>query len=310
MVLATEMTKHFEHLSKFVNVFTKPLLEKDEDLLTESQAQSSSGLQPSLSTEMNPNSPVVTPTEPDISTLVTPDNIILIRRMLIKCADVANPTRYCPHFLLPNLLNIDILILFSSFLDHWSSALSGLIELQRNTSGRLRKRFHEDFHVWCQCLSVRPAPSLNHRRDSLNTLLQTCLRHGMVSSVQKIRMHSQKILISFSSLAFLDVPEVIENMKFNYDFWKDLDSKGIQSAGQVTAYLRQMSGSSPYIWPSKSNSYPMYRRPHKPFNKWRWRYVPSSVPLISHLSFLILIFWNPHLWSRNQYPLCVYLSWN
>lgn len=31
--------------------------------------------------------------EPDISTLITPENVVLIKRMLIKCADVGNPTR-------------------------------------------------------------------------------------------------------------------------------------------------------------------------------------------------------------------------
>lgn len=30
MVLATEMTKHFEHMAKFVNVFTKPAMREDE----------------------------------------------------------------------------------------------------------------------------------------------------------------------------------------------------------------------------------------------------------------------------------------
>lgn len=30
MILATEMTKHFEHLAKFVNVFAKPALRDDE----------------------------------------------------------------------------------------------------------------------------------------------------------------------------------------------------------------------------------------------------------------------------------------
>jgi len=72
MVLATEMSKHFEHLSKFLNVFTKPLLREET-----STGDPSPG----------------TPTEPDISTLVTPDNVMLIKRILIKCADVSNPTR-------------------------------------------------------------------------------------------------------------------------------------------------------------------------------------------------------------------------
>lgn len=32
MVLATEMTKHFEHLSKFVNVFTKSVEAEEDEL--------------------------------------------------------------------------------------------------------------------------------------------------------------------------------------------------------------------------------------------------------------------------------------
>ncbi|XP_042895335.1 high affinity cAMP-specific and IBMX-insensitive 3',5'-cyclic phosphodiesterase 8B isoform X2 [Parasteatoda tepidariorum] len=67
MILATEMTKHFEHLSKFVNVFTKSV-EAEEDETLE---------QPS----------------PDLSTMSTPENIVLVKRILIKCADVSNPAR-------------------------------------------------------------------------------------------------------------------------------------------------------------------------------------------------------------------------
>lgn len=31
MVLATEMTKHFEHLTKFINIFAKPFLRSSDD---------------------------------------------------------------------------------------------------------------------------------------------------------------------------------------------------------------------------------------------------------------------------------------
>lgn len=55
MILATEMTRHFEHLAKFVSVFGNDVESKDV-----------------------PNDE---------------DNQMLIRRMLIKCADVSNPTR-------------------------------------------------------------------------------------------------------------------------------------------------------------------------------------------------------------------------
>uniref|UniRef100_A0A8D2NJQ7 Phosphodiesterase n=1 Tax=Zonotrichia albicollis TaxID=44394 RepID=A0A8D2NJQ7_ZONAL len=62
MVLATEMTKHFEHVNKFVNSINKP---------------------------MNDGSN----TECTTNIKNFPDNQTLIKRMMIKCADVANPCR-------------------------------------------------------------------------------------------------------------------------------------------------------------------------------------------------------------------------
>ena len=35
MVLATEMTKHFEHVNKFVNIINKPLVALEEDGVSE-----------------------------------------------------------------------------------------------------------------------------------------------------------------------------------------------------------------------------------------------------------------------------------
>ncbi|XP_049470171.1 high affinity cAMP-specific and IBMX-insensitive 3',5'-cyclic phosphodiesterase 8A isoform X2 [Panthera uncia] len=69
MVLATEMTKHFEHVNKFVNSINKPLaaLEENEETNKDEEA---------------------------INTMLrTPENRTLIKRMLIKCADVSNPCR-------------------------------------------------------------------------------------------------------------------------------------------------------------------------------------------------------------------------
>ncbi|CAN7940508.1 unnamed protein product, partial [Ixodes hexagonus] len=66
MVLATEMTKHFEHLSKFLNAFQKPIQE-DEAFEVEADHRDSG--------------------------LRSAENIILIKRMLIKCSDVSNPAR-------------------------------------------------------------------------------------------------------------------------------------------------------------------------------------------------------------------------
>uniref|UniRef100_A0A3Q1BUU1 Phosphodiesterase n=1 Tax=Amphiprion ocellaris TaxID=80972 RepID=A0A3Q1BUU1_AMPOC len=63
MVLATEMTRHFEHVSKFVNSINKPMASVNSDCEGQANIRNS------------------------------PENRLLIKRMLIKCADVANPCR-------------------------------------------------------------------------------------------------------------------------------------------------------------------------------------------------------------------------
>uniref|UniRef100_A0A8D1A823 Phosphodiesterase n=1 Tax=Sus scrofa TaxID=9823 RepID=A0A8D1A823_PIG len=69
MVLATEMTKHFEHVNKFVNSINKPLAALEEDGETDKGQEA-------------------------INTMLrTLENRTLIKRMLIKCADVSNPCR-------------------------------------------------------------------------------------------------------------------------------------------------------------------------------------------------------------------------
>ncbi|MEE6458527.1 hypothetical protein FKM82_000324 [Ascaphus truei] len=70
MVLATEMTKHFEHVNKFVNSINKPIAAEETN-------SNSDGSDCECSTNVK-NSP---------------ENRILIKRMMIKCADVANPCR-------------------------------------------------------------------------------------------------------------------------------------------------------------------------------------------------------------------------
>ncbi|XP_036820304.1 high affinity cAMP-specific and IBMX-insensitive 3',5'-cyclic phosphodiesterase 8A isoform X2 [Oncorhynchus mykiss] len=68
MVLATEMTKHFEHVNKFVNSINKPLAALEEN----------GGIGDEESVK---------------GILTSPDNRILVKRMLIKCADISNPCR-------------------------------------------------------------------------------------------------------------------------------------------------------------------------------------------------------------------------
>ncbi|XP_029660409.1 high affinity cAMP-specific and IBMX-insensitive 3',5'-cyclic phosphodiesterase 8 isoform X4 [Formica exsecta] len=65
MILATEMTKHFEHLAKFMN-FCSTRINDEQETYSDSL---------------------------DMSVVLQPDNVILVKRMMIKCADVSNPTR-------------------------------------------------------------------------------------------------------------------------------------------------------------------------------------------------------------------------
>ncbi|KAM7368676.1 hypothetical protein PAMP_012989 [Pampus punctatissimus] len=71
MVLATEMTRHFEHVSKFMNSINKPMAAIEE----------------------TSTSSVNSDCEGQANIKNSPENRLLIKRMLIKCADVANPCR-------------------------------------------------------------------------------------------------------------------------------------------------------------------------------------------------------------------------
>uniref|UniRef100_A0A6Q2WQK9 Phosphodiesterase n=1 Tax=Esox lucius TaxID=8010 RepID=A0A6Q2WQK9_ESOLU len=66
MVLATEMTRHFEHVNKFANSINKPMAASEDE---GSDNEGPAGIRNS------------------------PENRLLIKRMMIKCADVANPCR-------------------------------------------------------------------------------------------------------------------------------------------------------------------------------------------------------------------------
>ncbi|XP_011495191.1 PREDICTED: high affinity cAMP-specific and IBMX-insensitive 3',5'-cyclic phosphodiesterase 8A-like [Ceratosolen solmsi marchali] len=72
MILATEMTKHFEHFAKFVNVCSNRINDKYEVLTNNI----------SFAEDVT-----------DMSVFLLPENVSLTMRMMIKCADVSNPTR-------------------------------------------------------------------------------------------------------------------------------------------------------------------------------------------------------------------------
>lgn len=101
MILATEMTKHFEHLTKFVNVFTK-----SQSVDGEAAAAAAAGPGDAKSgtrdakAGKNPagGAAAAAATSSSLSrirssSLASPENVVLVKRILIKCADVSNPTR-------------------------------------------------------------------------------------------------------------------------------------------------------------------------------------------------------------------------
>lgn len=89
LVLATDMSKHFVHLNKFVNVFAKQVL-SDADSDSNVDLSGNGGGDSSLH-----NVPCTSPIGVnDIPN--SPENVAILKRMLIKCADVSNPARSLP----------------------------------------------------------------------------------------------------------------------------------------------------------------------------------------------------------------------
>lgn len=96
MVLATDMTKHFEHLAKFIQNFNAvggaagiggALADDCETLLELENTESEADSQHTLGGGAGAAAEGANAGD------LTPENIVLIKRMLIKCADVSNPAR-------------------------------------------------------------------------------------------------------------------------------------------------------------------------------------------------------------------------
>ncbi|TPP66370.1 High affinity cAMP-specific and IBMX-insensitive 3' 5'-cyclic phosphodiesterase 8B [Fasciola gigantica] len=99
LVLATEMARHFDHVSKFINNVSKPLLQK-----TRTHDQSSVDSVSSVDSESmgttneSSNSQIVAPNTDEevlspLDHLTNTENRAIVKRMIIKCSDVNNPTR-------------------------------------------------------------------------------------------------------------------------------------------------------------------------------------------------------------------------
>jgi len=168
MILATEMTKHFEHLAKFVNVFS---IKKEDD------------------------SPDGGRSSPDIGLLTAPENITLIKRMLIKCADVSNPTR-------PVKMCVE-----------WAV------------------RIAEEYFNQTDEEKANHLPVVMPLFDRA-----TC-------SIPKSQIGFMDFIIKdmFETWeAFIEMPELLQNMEHNYKFWKEKEKSGIHRIQDVILMQQTM----------------------------------------------------------------------
>ncbi|KAL6426588.1 hypothetical protein ACFW04_009181 [Cataglyphis niger] len=161
MILATEMTKHFEHLAKFMNVCSARINEGEETYR--------SGCL-------------------DMSVVLQPDNVILVKRMMIKCADVSNPTR----------------------------PLKCCVEWA--------KRIAEEYFNQTDEEKKLKMPVVMPMFDRL-----TC-------SIPKSQIGFVDYIINDMIEAwdvFIDMPELVGYMRYNYKKWKEYNEQGISTLQDV-----------------------------------------------------------------------------
>ncbi|KAI4816542.1 hypothetical protein KUCAC02_008865, partial [Chaenocephalus aceratus] len=193
MVLATEMTRHFEHVSKFVNSINKPMAAIEET--------STSSVNSDCDGQANIRN--------------SPENRLLIKRMLIKCADVANPCR-------PLELSIEWAGRISEeyFAQTDEEKRQGLPVVMpvfdRNTCSVPKSQISfmdyfitDMFDAW----DVSPRGNL----FTVNAAL-------MSRKVSKCQWDGEKLRGSFASL-----PGLMEHLSENYNYWKGLDEMKCKS---------------------------------------------------------------------------------
>ncbi|KAG5313850.1 PDE8A phosphodiesterase, partial [Acromyrmex insinuator] len=160
MILATEMTKHFEHLAKFMNVCSARIGDGQETY--------SDSL--------------------DMTVVLQPDNVILIKRMMIKCADVSNPTR----------------------------PLKCCVEWA--------KRIAEEYFNQTDEEKKLKMPVVMPMFDRL-----TC-------SIPKSQIGFVDYIINDMIEAwdvFIDIPEIVGYMRYNYEKWKEYNEQGISTLQDI-----------------------------------------------------------------------------
>ncbi|XP_074649717.1 high affinity cAMP-specific and IBMX-insensitive 3',5'-cyclic phosphodiesterase 8B-like [Tubulanus polymorphus] len=170
MVLATEMTKHFEHLSKYCNNIVKVFCQTEED----TESMGGSGADTSTS---------------QISLLTSPENRLLVKRMLIKCADISNPVRPL------------------GLCKEWA------------------KRISEEYFQQTDDEKSKGLPVMMAMFDR-----KTC-------SIPKSQMSFIDLFLSDMFAAwdeFTDVPELMQMLQSNYDYWQREQLKVDVAAAAIT----------------------------------------------------------------------------
>ncbi|PSN58085.1 High affinity cAMP-specific and IBMX-insensitive 3' [Blattella germanica] len=168
MILATEMTKHFEHLAKFVNVFS---IKKEDD------------------------SPEGGRSSPDTGILTAPENIALIKRMLIKCADVSNPTR-------PIRMCVE-----------WAVRIAE--EYFNQTDEEKANNLPVVMPLFDRATCSIPKSQIGFMDFIINDMFETWE-------------------------AFIEMPELLQNMEHNYAFWKEKERLGIHRIPDVIIMQRSL----------------------------------------------------------------------
>uniref|UniRef100_UPI00358EE2D1 high affinity cAMP-specific and IBMX-insensitive 3',5'-cyclic phosphodiesterase 8A n=1 Tax=Myxine glutinosa TaxID=7769 RepID=UPI00358EE2D1 len=159
MVLATEMTRHFEHVNKFANNINKPGLDDD-----------------AASLNCSSDGSVCVPR--------TPEMRLLIKRMLIKCADISNPCR----------------------------ALTLCVEW----AGRISEEYF--------------AQTEEEKLAGLPVVMPVFDRNTCSIPKSQISFIDYFITDMFDTWdAFADLPELMQNLADNYQYWKGMDERSLKT---------------------------------------------------------------------------------
>lgn len=171
MILATEMTRHFEHLAKFVSVFGTDVDSKE-------------------------------------TTHDNDDNQILIRRMLIKCADVSNPTRSL------------------KFCVEWARRIAEEYFTQTD------EEKHRNLPIVMPMFD-RTTCSISKSQIGFIEYIIHDMMDAWNSKLSTGSYTNQQCLNTINFPGFIEMPEIVRYMEHNYSKWKLFEEQGINTLSDI-----------------------------------------------------------------------------